>query len=116
MIFDDIDKGLLARFKEYHLQNPTVYAEFKANALEMAKTGRKKYSAWTIVNKIRWDHDVKTTGDVFAINNDFIALYARLLIHHHPEFKDFFELRTMKASGRRNSAEERYRKAHKSKF
>lgn len=110
MIFDNIDKNLLIKFKKYHLENPKVYEEFKSNAFEMRKTGKSKYSAWTIINKIRWDHDIKTTGDVFAINNDFIALYARLLIHHHPEFNVFFELRTMKESDRRDSAEEKYRK------
>lgn len=109
-IFEDIDKNLLAKFKTYHLENPHVFREFKINAEKMKKTGRKKYSAWTIVNKIRWDHDLKTLGEPFKINNDYIALFARLLIYQDPTYRDFFELRTMKKYDRRDSGEERYRK------
>ena len=109
-IFYSIDSGLLARFKKYHQENPHVYAQFKVYAAQMRQTGKKKYSAWTIINKIRWDEDLKTSDDVFRINNDFIALYARLLIFHDSSYEGFFELRTMKPFDRRESSEERYRK------
>lgn len=108
-MFQDIDKDLLAKFKAFHLDNPHVYKKFKEYAFKIKKTGRKKYSAVTLINVIRWEHDTETTGDVFKINNDFIALYARLLIHHYPEFDNFFELRKMKAFNRRKSTDERYR-------
>jgi hypothetical protein len=108
-IFGHTDKKLLERFRAFHDENPKVYDEFKDFALQMAKTGRKKYSAWTIVNRIRWERDLESIGSVFKINNDFIALYARLLIYHLPEMEEFFELRTMKAFDRRTSDEERYR-------
>lgn len=109
-IFSDIDKKLLNKFKTFHLENPDVYKMFKQYALKIKATGRSKYSAWTIINVIRWEHDVRSTGDVFKINNDYIALYARLLIYHDGTFEEFFELRTMKKSDRRSSDEERYRK------
>jgi hypothetical protein len=69
----------------------------------MRRTGRKKYSAWTIINKIRWDRDIRTDGDVFKINNDFIALYARKLIDEDSRFDGFFELRRMKPKNRKMS-------------
>jgi hypothetical protein len=109
-ILHEADPGLVRRFAEYHQQNPQVFDEFRRRAIAMRTAGRRKYSQWTIIQSIRWDHDLRTTGDVFKINNDFIALYARLLIHELPEFKDFFELRTMKPHDRRSSDEERYRK------
>jgi len=108
-IFDNIDKGLLAKFKQYHQENPEVFRKFKAYAEQM-KDVRDKYSAWNIISKIRWDTDLQS-GDVFKINNDFIGLYARLLIYKAPEFLGFFELRAMKAFDRRESTEERYRKS-----
>lgn len=108
-LFDDIDKNLLSRFKDYHINNPHVYQKFRDLAFKMRETGKRKYSAWTIINQIRWDHDLNTVGDAFQINNDFIALYARLLIYRHPEFANFFELRGMKAVGRKLSGEEKER-------
>ena len=100
-IFEGIDPELLRRFKEYHQKNPEVYNLFKKYALEMAETGRKKYSAWTIINLIRWHHDINSNEDEFKISNDYIAIYARLFAYHHPQYKDFFTFKTMKASGRK---------------
>ena len=105
-IFGSADRNLIAKFKKFHEANPTVYALFFDKALTIWNSGRKKYSQWRICHVITWDMDIKTTGDVFVINNDFIACYARLLIWHHPIFKDFFELRTMKTFRKGPSEEE----------
>lgn len=110
-IFQRIDPRLLGKFKEFHTDNPWVYKEFAALARKMKDQGRRgRYSAWVIVNVIRWHRDISTKGDVFKINNDYIALYARLLIFHDASFSGFFQLRTMKASGRKLSCEEWERK------
>lgn len=95
-IFGSADPKLIAKFKRFHEENPVVYAMFFNKALEIWGTGRRRYSQWRIAHVITWDMDIKTSGSVFVINNDFIACYARLLIFHHPMFKGFFELRTMK--------------------
>ena len=108
-LFANIDRNLLLRFKAYHLENPNVFKSFLAASQEMRRAGRRKYSAWAIVNKIRWDFDISTKDKVFKINNESIALYARLVIYHHPEFCDFFEMRKMKPSDRSEGSEEKYR-------
>lgn len=95
-LFAHTDPRLLRRFAAYHAENPDVYAEFKAFAARIKATGRQKYSAWVIIQAIRWTRDVQTTGDVFKVNNDFIAIYARLLMVQHPEYRGFLELRAMK--------------------
>lgn len=92
-LFGHYPEHFLKRFKNWISENPDVYDEFKRNALQMRSIGRKKYSASNIVGKIRWDRDIRTTGDVFKINNDFSPLLARLLIYHEPSFDGFFELR-----------------------
>lgn len=107
-IFKNIDPELLQRFKEYHQANPEIYRQFVIYAHRM-KGVRKKYSAWTVINVIRWNFDLRTT-EPFKINNDFIALYARLLIHHDPSFEGFFELRKMKECRRLVSEEEKCRR------
>ena len=95
-LFDEADPALLAKFKVFHQKNPFLYAKFKEYAYMIRSKGHKKYSAWTIINIIRWEEDLKTTGSVFKISNDFIALYARLLVYHDKSFEGFFELKKMK--------------------
>lgn len=87
------------RFTRFHEQNPEVYDLFKQAALKMRETGRQRYSARTIVEVIRWDHDLRTSGGAFSVNDNFTPIYVRLLIHEHPEFRDFFELRTVRSKG-----------------
>lgn len=104
-IFPDVDPRARDRFVAFHLSNLDVYAEFEASAIKMRATGRKKYSAWTIIQAIRWGRDVKTQGAVFKINNDHIAFYARLLVHNQPDFDGFFDLRSMKMVRHRSTEE-----------
>jgi hypothetical protein len=92
-LFDRYPQSTLDRFKKFHSENPHVYKKFKDLAFQMKNTGRSRYSAETIVNVIRWHEDLQSTGNVFKINDHFRSIYARLLIYHHPEFIDFFELR-----------------------
>jgi hypothetical protein len=95
-LFSQADPRLLLRFIQYHEENPQVYQTFKDYAQRIKATGRGQYSGWVICQVIRWERDVQTRGDVFKLNNDFIALYSRLLIAERPEFADFLELREMK--------------------
>lgn len=96
-LFDKADPRLLRRFALYHEENPHVYARFKEYVHRIRLTGREKYSAWVVIQVIRWEHDVASRGEVFKINNDFIALYARMLIAEYPEFETFLELRSMRS-------------------
>ncbi len=108
-IFDNIDTKLKDRFKLFHYENPQIFKAFKEMCFTLSSMGRTRYSAECIINKIRWDHDSSTTGEVFKINKDYTALYSRLMVYHYPQFKDFFEFRAMKPCDRRMSSEECYR-------
>ena len=72
------------RFFRFHRTNPHVFRSSKSWRRQMKATGRK-IRGRTIIEKMRWDYDIKTTGDVFKINNDFVAIYVRLLIHRYPK-------------------------------
>lgn len=109
LTFTGADPRLVDRFVKFHEENPFVWQKFQEYAFKIKKTGKKKYSGWTIVNAIRWHFDLRTSGDSFKINNDFIALYVRLLINQYPEFERFFEQRKMKPINRKLSGEEIYR-------
>ena len=90
------DKHLLEKFKKFHSDNPDVYSLFKKFAFEAKNSGRERFSHWMIANRIRWYTAIETTGSEYKLSNDFIALYARLLVYHHPEFQGFFLLKQMK--------------------
>lgn len=98
-LFDGYPQAVIDRFNEWHRRNPHIYEQFKRLAYKMRATGRERYSARTIVEAMRWHYDLRTTGDVFEINGDFVPIYARLLIQNHPEFTGFFELRVVRSRG-----------------
>jgi len=81
---------------EWHKRNPLVWEKFKEYALEAISSGRKHYSHWTIVNRIRWNREIETNGGEFKISNDFICFYARLFHAKYPEYGDFFKLKPLK--------------------
>jgi|DEB19_MinimDraft_3_1074340.scaffolds.fasta_scaffold04892_3 hypothetical protein len=84
------------RWWAWHKANPHVYQLFERFTWEAIKLGHKHLSAWLIVNRIRWETSIVTKGDDFKISNDFIAYYARLFMHYHPEHKGFFRIKRLK--------------------
>lgn len=95
-LFEGFDYKLVQAFIEWHQANPDVYREFESMAKTMHRKGRARYSQWTLVNALRWKRDLHTTGDEFKINNNWIALLARLFVVRNPSMSSFFELRTKK--------------------
>jgi hypothetical protein len=84
-----------AEFEKWHKDNPVIWKYFERFSLEAVAKNRKKISHWLIINRIRWEVYVLTTGEDFKISNDFIAFYARLWRKHHPEHKDLFNIKKM---------------------
>ena len=84
------------QFEKFNEDNPKVWQYFERFTLQAIQKGKKKISHWLIVNRIRWEIYIETTGDDFKINNNFIALYARLFVEKHPQHKTIFSLRKMK--------------------
>lgn len=97
--FQDYPSNVVAKFKAWHNENPHIYTEFTTLADMMRATGRRRYSARTIVEKMRWDYDLVTKGNVFKVNDDFVPIYARVLIYEQPRFDGFFELRRVRSRG-----------------
>ena len=80
-------------FIKFHHENPQVFRIFQERALEMIKTGRKHYSARTILEVARWDIHLQTNGEPFKINNNHIPFYAKLFSEAQPEHRNFFRKR-----------------------
>lgn len=85
-------------FLDFYRANPSFYLRFRDKAMEAMRAGYKKYSAYRIVEIVRWDYDLATVStDGFKINNNTIPFFSRLLALREPEqFAEFFEFRTSK--------------------
>ncbi len=86
------------RFEAFHAANPHIAAHLAQMALALRRQGRTRYGIKALVEALRFQYAVQTTGDDFKINNDFTAHYARLLMREHPALADFFETREIRAS------------------
>ena len=80
----------------WHKENPEFYDLFKRFTFQAIGKGHRRLSAWLIVNRIRWETMIVTTGNEYKISNDFIALYARLFMHEYPDYKGLFRTKLMK--------------------
>ena len=91
-------KTIKQAFEEFHRDNPRVYEHFKRFALYLLNEKRmKKISSKLIINRIRWEIYVETTGTDYRINDAFTAHYARLFLGEFPGWNGCFELRGLRA-------------------
>lgn len=87
---------LKEKWWKWHKQNPHVYKLFERFTLQAIHKGHKRLSPWLIVNRIRWETTIETTGGDFKISNDYIAFYSRLFMHYNPQYVGFFKTKEMK--------------------
>ena len=84
-------------FCSYDQEYPEIWKEFEKTTLKTLQKGFKNYSAKGIFEIIRWHTGVGTDGkDVYKVNNNFTAFYARKFAKEHPEHKEFFRTRKSK--------------------
>lgn len=95
-LLGDVSEETLDAFRQYHRERPHIFRLFKQYAHQMRATGRTRYSAKSIIERIRWDHDIEHPEEEFKISNSFTSLYVRLLIWHEPNFRDFFVLKRLR--------------------
>ncbi len=82
------------RFWFWMRDNKHIYKAFQSRALRMAMTGRKRYSARTIVEAIRWNTELRDSEIIWKINNNYVPGLARLFMETYGEqFPGFFKLR-----------------------
>lgn len=82
-------------WEDYHRENPIVWQYFQKFAFEAIAKNKKKISHWLIINRIRWEYYVVTTGKDFKINNNHIAFYARLWQQTYPAHNELFNIKKM---------------------
>jgi hypothetical protein len=79
----------------WHKANPDVWKYFEMFSLQAIAHGRKKISHWLIINRVRWETSIVTTGKDYKISNDYIAFYARLWNAKYPQHNELFTTKKM---------------------
>ena len=91
-------------FNAFHTANPHVYSLYKHFAYEAFSKGAKRISSKLIIERIRWETTIGTTGagwsvakgKKFLIDNRFTAWYARKFIEDFPRLSDRLETRSIR--------------------
>jgi len=79
-------------FEQYDAQNPAVWQMFNQFTFDVIRSGHRRFSADSILHRIRWETTVIATGH-YKINNNFSADYARKFMREFPQYNGFFEMR-----------------------
>ena len=90
----DFDDNYPDGFFNWLPKNSHVYREFERRALKMARAGRKRYGARTIIEAMRYDSDIADSETTFKLNDHYTPGMARLWMATHSEkYPKFFEIR-----------------------
>ena len=79
-------------FNSFDSEHPEFWEMFKKFTFEAVNSGRKKFSARTIYERMRWFTEIDS-GEKYKVNNNWVPFYARKFIKHYPEHGTFFETR-----------------------
>lgn len=94
-----LQKSLSQQFYEFHEANPEVFVALEEMAITLIERGRRKFGISLLIEVLRWNYYMKTDdpNSDYKINNNYRSYYARLLIEHHPDWADVFELRNLRS-------------------
>lgn len=91
-------RGTIAeRFQEFHKLNGHVYVALVMLAREFReKTGRRHIGMKMLWEKLRYEFGIRTSGESdYSLNNDYTALYARLIMQQEADLAGAFETRAL---------------------
>lgn len=95
MQFDIFREDRIEReFKDFHAQYPEVYEQLTRLARTWKSNGTAKLGIATLFEVLRWNSHLNPNKDGgYKLNNNYRALYARLIMDQEPDLKGLFELR-----------------------
>lgn len=84
-------------FVSFHAANPHVYERLVEMSRRLLRRGHQKIGIGMLFEVLRWEHLIQTTGDAdnFKLNNNYRALYARMVMARNPDLDGIFELRRL---------------------
>ena len=84
--------------RRFHEANPWVYRELVNHARDLVARGHRRLGMRMLYEVVRWHHLRETARDGdFALNDNFISRYARLIQTNEPDLAGVFETRQLKA-------------------
>ncbi len=87
------DDPRVAAFNDFDAANPHVYTLFVKYA-HQAAARRPRFSARTILHRIRWHTAIETDDpEGFKVNNNWSPFYARRFEREYPRHAGFFSMR-----------------------
>ncbi len=90
---DDPRDGTIAeRALRFHARNPHVYRLAVKVARFMKNRGLKRYGIGAVWEIMRFKY-LETTGDIYKLNNNHRAFYARLIMETETDLSGFFQIR-----------------------
>ena len=82
-------------FRRFHRENPHVYERLKRLAFKLKVRGVDRWGMKALYEILRYEEAVATNSPaaLYRLNNNFTALYARMLMEREPDLEGFFEVR-----------------------
>lgn len=86
-----------ANFWEFHDNHPEVYDQLVALARQWRSRGHAKLGIATLFEKLRWEWHMQGLQDSqgYKLNNNYRALYARMIMANNPDLNGIFETRKL---------------------
>jgi hypothetical protein len=84
-------------FWDFHRANPHVYDRLVAMSRQARRAGVSRLGIARLFEVLRWEHMVRTGGDLFKLNNNHRSYYARLIMDRNPELDGLFQIRQLGA-------------------
>lgn len=87
-----------AQFVKFHHENPHVYRSLVDLAFQWKNAGNDICSIDLLINKLRWEIGIKSSGSQFAISNNYASRYSRLIEANEKGLANFFTKRQLKSA------------------
>lgn len=96
---------IAAAFSTFHAANPWVYTRLRDLALNMKHAGVDRYGIGGLYETLRYEASLTAKdAEGFKLNNNFRALYARMLAQNEPDLEEFFKFRVRRPRGTQHLA------------
>lgn len=93
--------SLQTEFDAFHKANPGIYRALVKLARKGVEAGANKLGIKQLFEVLRWDEMIRTNSDLFKLNNNMTAYYARLIMEHEPDLAGIFNTRRTKVERER---------------
>ena len=94
-MFDIFTQDRIERdFNDFHAAHPEVYVQLVRLARSWQANGSAKLGIATLFEVLRWNSHMNPAKDGgYKLNNNYRALYARLIMNKEPDLKGIFDVR-----------------------